>query len=72
MSLELPVSRSEPIVRPMPQKRHCKAPNSSVDLEQLCEIGVLQELASGKEKLFVNSRLMSLMSQDTNTYKAFT
>lgn len=48
-----------------------KRQTASVYLKQLGDIGVLQELASGKEKLFVNPRLMALMSQDTNTYKAF-
>ena len=43
-----------------------KRQTASVYLKQLAEIGVLQELQAGKEKLFVHPKLMRLMSQDSN------
>ena len=35
-------------------------------LKSLVEIGVLRELQVGKEKLFINPRLMQLLADDTN------
>ncbi|MEX1221144.1 MAG: Fic family protein [Idiomarina sp.] len=48
-----------------------KRQTASVYLKHLVDIGVLQETASGKEKLFVNQRLMKLMTQNTNTVNDF-
>ena len=42
-----------------------KRQTASIYLKQLIEIGVLQEAVSGKEKLFVNPRLMKLMTSET-------
>lgn len=39
-----------------------KRQTASVYLKQLVEIGILEEVTSGKEKLFVNPRLMKLMT----------
>ena len=39
-----------------------KRQTASVYLKQLVEIGILEETTSGKEKLFVNPRLMKLMT----------
>lgn len=39
-----------------------KRQTASVYLKQLVEIGILKETTSGKEKLFVNPRLMELMT----------
>ncbi|STX29784.1 Filamentation induced by cAMP protein Fic [Legionella beliardensis] len=39
----------------------------SVYLKKLCEIGILKEIAVGKEKLFVHPNLIQLLSQDSNT-----
>ncbi len=39
-----------------------KRQTASVYLKQLVEIGILEETTSGKEKLFVNPRLMELMT----------
>ncbi|WP_198688868.1 Fic family protein [Xenorhabdus lircayensis] len=43
-----------------------KRQTASVYLKQLTDIGVLQELMAGKEKLFVHPKLMRLMTQDGN------
>lgn len=48
-----------------------KRQTASSYLRQLVDIGVLDEVVSGKEKLFVHPRLMQLMTQDCNDFKAF-
>lgn len=48
-----------------------KRQTASVYLKQLVEIGVLQEMQAGKEKQFVNPRLIRLMSQDSNELPSF-
>ncbi len=35
-------------------------------LQQLCEIGVLEEIRAGREKLFVHPKLVRLMTEDSN------
>jgi Fic family protein len=37
-------------------------------LKELAEIGVLQEMAVGKEKLFIHPKLMQLLSRDGNQF----
>lgn len=39
---------------------------ASLYLKQLCAIGVLREIQSGKEKLFVHKKLLDLMKRDGN------
>ncbi|PVZ70342.1 protein adenylyltransferase Fic [Pelagibaculum spongiae] len=48
-----------------------KRQTASIYLKQLVDTGVLQEISSGREKLFVNPRLMHLMTQDDNEFKIF-
>ncbi len=48
-----------------------KRQTASGYLRQLVDVGVLDEVVSGKEKLFVHPRLMQLMTQDSNDFKAF-
>ncbi len=48
-----------------------KRQTASTYLKQLADIGVLQEISSGKEKLFVHPRLMTLMTKDSNSINAF-
>ena len=48
-----------------------KRQTASTYLKQLADIGVLQEINSGKEKLFVHPRLMTLMTKDSNSINAF-
>jgi len=45
-----------------------KRQTASVYLKQLCEIGVLQEIKSGREKLFIHPKLMRLLTQDGNEF----
>ena len=40
-------------------------------LKLLCSAGVLEELKIGREKLFVNPRLLHLLTQDTNEFAPF-
>ena len=39
---------------------------ASVYLKQLEEIGVLEEVSAGKEKVFLHTKLMHLMSTEGN------
>ncbi len=48
-----------------------KRQTASVYLKQLVEIGVLEEITTGKEKLFIHSKLMQLMTQDSNKIKPY-
>jgi Fic family protein len=48
-----------------------KRQTASVYLKQLVEIGVLEEEAAGKEKLFVHTRLLRLMSQETHEFAPY-
>jgi len=48
-----------------------KRQTASVYLKQLADIGVLEERQAGREKLFVNPRLMYLMTEDSNTPEPF-
>ena len=45
-----------------------KRQTASIYLKQLCEIGVLNEIQFGKEKLFVHPKLIQLMTKDNNTF----
>lgn len=48
-----------------------KRQTASVYLKQLVEVGVLQEKTAGNEKLFLNPRLLQLMSNDSNDLPSF-
>lgn len=48
-----------------------KRQTASTYLKQLVGIGVLEERRAGREKLFVNPRLMHLMTEDSNATKPF-
>lgn len=43
-----------------------KRQTASLYLKQLVKIGVLNEVSAGKEKLFINPRLMQLLTHDSN------
>lgn len=45
-----------------------KRQTASVYLKQLVEIGVLNEVASAKEKIFIHPKLMQLLSRDNNQF----
>ncbi len=44
---------------------------ASTYLKKLCEIGVLQQVSAGKEKLFVHPKLMQLLTNDKNQFKDY-
>ena len=48
-----------------------KRQTASAYLKQLTDVGILQEINSGKEKLFMHPRLMTLMTKDSNSINAF-
>ncbi|AWB68484.1 addiction module protein [Saccharobesus litoralis] len=48
-----------------------KRQTASVYLKQLAEIGVLNEIQSGKEKLFVHLKLIQLMTADSNEFNHY-
>ncbi len=49
-----------------------KRQTASVYLKQLAEIGVLNEMQVGKEKLFVHPKLMQLMTTDNDQFTEYT
>jgi len=53
------------------EKNIAKRQTASVYLKQLCDIGVLNEIQSGKEKLFVHPKLIQLMSEDNNQFNLY-
>ncbi len=48
-----------------------KRQTASNYLKKLCEINILHEIHSGKEKLFVNYNLINLMSDDENKFSRY-
>lgn len=40
-------------------------------LKQLADIGVLQEVTLGREKLFIHPKLMKLLTREDNTVSAY-
>lgn len=45
-----------------------KRQTASVHLKKLVEVGVLQELTMGKDKLFIHPKLMRLLTEDSNNF----
>ena len=45
-----------------------KRQTASVYLKQLCDVGILEEMQSGKEKLFVHPKLVQLMTHESNEF----
>ena len=41
-----------------------KRQTASVYLKELCDVGVLKEIKVGREKLFINPRLMTLLTAE--------
>ena len=48
-----------------------KRQTASVYLKQLCDIGVLKEVKAGREKLFINPRLMTLLTKENYPVQRF-
>ena len=40
-------------------------------LQQLAEIGILEEKPAGKEKLFVHAKFLQLLQRDENEFPAY-
>lgn len=53
------------------EKDIAKRQTASVYLKQLTDIGVLNELTVGKEKLFTHPKLIQLMTKDTNSFTPY-
>ena len=48
-----------------------KRQTASVHLKKLVEVGVLKEVAVGKDKLFIHPKLMQLLIQDRNQFELY-
>jgi Fic family protein len=79
---ELPKIYSHELVQVIFEQPYCRISNlvdneiakrqsASVYLKQLCDIGVLFEIQSGKEKLFVHPKLMQLMKSDKSSFESY-
>lgn len=64
---ELPYCRISNLVEAGVAKRQ----TASQYLKLLVEIGILSEVNAGKEKLFINQRLMQLLTQDSNQFAPY-
>lgn len=79
---ELPKIYSHELVECIFEQPYCRIHNlverdiakrqtASIYLKQLCDIGVLQEQQSGKEKLFVHPKLMTLLTESPNEFSHY-
>ena len=64
---ELPYCRIQKVVDAKIAERQ----TASRYLKQLAEIGVLQEIAAGREKLFLHPKLLTLLTQDGNEFTPY-
>jgi Fic family protein len=64
---ELPYCRIQNVV----QARIAKRQSASVYLKQLVEIGVLEERAVGREKLFIHPKLMELLTRESSGFDKY-
>ena len=53
------------------EKGIAKRQAASTYLKKLVELGVLEEIAVGKEKLFLNSKLLHLLKSDENKFSFY-
>lgn len=53
------------------ENKIAKRQTASVYLKQLCDLGVLQEIQLGKEKLFVHPKLVQLMTKDEHDFNKY-
>lgn len=58
-------------IRNLVERDIAKRQTASEYLKQLVGIGVLKEIQAGKEKLFVNPKLVALMTQDDNQIESY-
>lgn len=79
---ELPKIYSHELVQVLFEQPYCRIANltdknivqrqtASSYLKQLADIGVVTEVTTGKEKLFVHTKLMRLMAQDGNQIQPY-
>ncbi|MCH7683450.1 MAG: hypothetical protein IIB35_07050, partial [Gemmatimonadetes bacterium] len=79
---ELPKIYSRELVDVIFEQPYCRIANvveagiverqaASRYLKALVSIGVLQEQAMGRERLFVHPRLLALLTTDTNTFASY-
>ena len=79
---ELPKIYSHELVQVLFEQPYCRISNltdknivqrqtASNYLKQLADIGVVTEVTTGKEKLFVHTKLMRLMAQDSNQIQPY-
>lgn len=64
---ELPYCRISSLIEANIAKRQ----TASLYLKQLTEIGVLDEVEAGKEKLFIHPKLMRMLTQDSNEFSTY-
>lgn len=64
---ELPYCRIQNLI----ERGIAKRQTASVYLKELARIGVLEEKSIGREKLFINPRLMKLLSRDSSELTAY-
>jgi Fic family protein len=64
---EQPYCRIKNIV----EQNIAKRQTASVYLKRLVEIGVLDEVTAGKEKLYIQPKFLRLLTQDDNSYKMY-
>ena len=82
MQQKLPKIHNHELVQIIFEQPYCRISNlvenniakrqtASVYLKQLTEIGVLNEMQAGKEKLFVHPKLIQLMTEDNNHFETY-
>lgn len=82
VQLQLPKIYSHELVQVIFHQPYCRIGNlveegiakrqtASVYLKQLCEVGVLQERNAGKEKFFINPRLLALINSEGHGFQSF-
>ena len=82
VQLKLPKIYSHELVQTIFYQPYCRIGNlveagiaqrqtASSYLKQLCDIGVLQERNAGKEKLFINPRLLALINSEAHDFQPF-
>jgi Fic family protein len=53
------------------ERRIAKRQTASVYLKELVRIGILEEKTAGREKLFINPKLMRLLTREPNEFSAY-
>jgi Fic family protein len=64
---ELPYCRIQNLI----QRNLARRQTASLYLKELAKIGILQEKAVGREKLFINPKLMKLLTHDSNEFRPY-